>query len=576
MTKQLGLFGGPDMGWLDELDTPADPDGLRWYQRDAVSAAARAFESGDRSTLLVMATGTGKTQVFSAVAKHWPGNVLVLAHRSELVEQAAHRLEQMTGELVDVEQGQLRAGRHARLVVGSVDSIRQQKRLDRHGAERFDLVIVDEAHHYVAKTYKRPLEFFKHAKILGVTATPDRGDEKALGKLFDSVSYVFDIAEGVAQGYLCPLRGRAVDVEALDISNVDTVAGDLVAAQLDEAMLSAVEGVVQQTLALEPGRQGVAFFPGVRSAELAAERFNALAPGSACFVSGGTPPDDRKRIMADFKAGRYRYLCNCQVATEGFDAPAASLIIQARPTKSRALYAQMVGRGTRVLPGTVDHLEGRDLADARIAAVKRSRKPDCMILDFVGNSGKHVLATPEDLLGGLYEEDEVKRAKEIAKAEPGSDVGENLARARNELRAIAAKLKAGKVKAQVRPFDPFETFNMAWTDETRYSRYSAPATKTQLDVLKLKGVEERDLVGISKKAAKQLLAEIDRRRKLNLATYRQLRQLKKWGVARDDVPFSRAREALDYVDSTGWGRNGPVDPARLNAICYDGREPGED
>lgn len=576
MTKQLALFDGPDMSWLDELDGPTDPDGLRWYQREAVDAVLRAFESGDRSTLVVKATGLGKTQTFCAVAKHWPGSVLVLAHRKELVDQAAERLEQMTGEFVEIEQGELRAGRHARLVCASVDSIRQQKRLDRHGADRFDLVIVDEAHHYVATTYRKPLEFFANAKILGVTATPDRGDEKALGRLFDSVSYVFDISEGVQQGYLVPLRGRAVNVEALDISGVDTVAGDLVAAQLDEAMLSAVEGVVRKTLELEPGRQGLAFFPGVRSAELAAERFNALAPGSACFVSGATPPDDRKRIMADFKAGRYRYLCNCQVATEGFDAPSASLIIQARPTKSRAFYAQTVGRGTRVLPGTVDHLEGKGLAAQRRDAVRGSRKPDCMILDFVGNSGKHVLVTPEDLLGGLYEDDEVKRAKEIAKAEPGSDVGENLQRARHELRAIAAKLKSGKVQSEVRDFDPFSTFNMEWSDETRYSRYSAPATKRQLSVLKQRGIEEQDLQGISKKAARQLIAECDRRRKDGLATYRQLRQLKKWGVARDDVPFGRAREAIDYIVSTGWGKRSKVDPVRLNAICYDQRQSGED
>jgi len=317
---QASLFDRPGSA-LDDLFTDLDhDDGLRWYQRESVDAIRRELLA-NCSTLIVMAMGTGKTRCFSQLIREWDkGPVLVLAHREELIQQAKASLELIVGDYVDIERAQEQSSFRSRYVVGSIDSVRQKKRLERMGHERFSLVVVDEGHHIVSASYRKVLDWFGPAKILGVTATPDRADEKALGQIFDSVAYVYDIEAGIDDGFLVPLEGRHVDVAAVDLSNVHKSAGDLQAGELDEVMARAVTGIVHETLRLYPDRQGLAFFPGVRSAELAAQSFNEKRPDSAAWVSGETPPEQRAEIVRDFKAGRYRYLCNCQVFLEGFDS----------------------------------------------------------------------------------------------------------------------------------------------------------------------------------------------------------------------------------------------------------------
>lgn len=520
--------------------------GLRYYQAEACQAIVDGFEE-HRSQLAVLATGLGKTQIFSAIARQWQGNVLVLAHREELLEQAKARLEQMTGEVVEIEQAERRASRKTRIVVGSFDTLRSQSRKDRFGKSHFSLVICDESHHAVSKTYSQTLEFFD-AKILGVTATPDRGDEQALGKVFDSVAYCFDILQGIDAGYLVPIRGRQVELGEIQLDGLAKVAGDLAKGQLDEVMVRAVEGVVHKTLELEPGRQGIAFFPGVKSAAYAAERFNALLPGSAVFLSADTPPEERKAAADWFRSGKFRYLCNCMIATEGFDAPSCDLIIQGRPTLSRALYAQMVGRGTRVLPGVVDALDGQTEAEARRSAIASSSKPDCMILDFVGNATKHALMTPEDLLGGDYSEAEVEEAKRKAKLEPGANAQKLLADARRELAAVAAAVRS-KVQGNVRNFNPFQLLNLDLTSTTREDmRWGrTPATEHQKEALAKMKVPASVIASVSEREARKLLQERNKRHDAGLATYAQLAQLKRYGLDDKNVTFANAGKALTYI-----------------------------
>jgi superfamily II DNA or RNA helicase len=569
-------------GFLDGLDAAIDaaagydPDRLRYYQRDAVERTLSALQT-KRSALIVMATGLGKTQTFSVLAKRWPGRVLVLAHRDELVGQARHRLEQITGEQIGVEQAEWRSGRE-RIVVGSTDTVKQKGRLaelTRKGG--FSLVIVDEAHHYTAKTYRRPLDHFADAKVIGVTATPDRGDEQALGLVFEDVSYVFDIESGVAAGYLVPVIGERVYVEQVDLAEVKSVAGDLSASQLDEVMLKAVEGIVRETVARWPDRRGPAFFPGVQSAQLAAERFNALKPGSAAVVSGSTPKEERRGIMAAVKRGDIQYLCNCMVATEGFDWPDANLVIIGRPTKSRALYAQMAGRGTRVLPGVVDDMLGPDRADDRRWAIGLSDKPDCIIADFVGNAGKHQLVGPEDILGGNYTAAEVKKAKELAAKKPGRETIENLKAARKELQAMAKAMDA-KVKARAERFDPFRVFGLDRDQPNAYEvKYGAEsATPGQLSALEKFGVDPKALKTMSKRDAKKMLDECIQRKNRGLASYRQMRQLQRFGLDAKNVPFERASAAMNYLHQTGFGKLTPVDPHMLDKIVHRVRTPGEE
>lgn len=538
---------------------------LRYYQAEACEAVLSGFEEY-RSQLIVLATGGGKTQIFCAIARKWPGKVLVLAHRDELVEQARARLEQMTGEQVDVEQAGRQASIFARLVVASVDTIKQQKRLDRFGKDHFGLVIADECHHFLAATYRRPLDYFSGAKLLGVTATPDRADEKALGKLFENVAYCFDIRQGIDQGYLVPLIGRQIELGEIELDGVATVAGDLAKGQLDEVMLRAVEGIVKKTLELEPDRQAVCFFPGVKSAEYATERFNALDPMSAAFISGETLPHIRKGIVSDFREGRIKRLCNCMVATEGFDAPAASCIVQARPTKSRGLYAQMVGRGTRVLGGLVEAIPGRECAAERRALIAGSRKRDCVILDFVGNATKHALVTPEDLLGGDYSDEEVQLAKKKAKGADGANPVAMLEEARKELQRVAAAIKS-KVAAQARMFDPFAVLDVDLTSTTREDmRWGRkPPTERQMEALVRMKLPKEALKNISQREARKLLAERSRRHDAGLATYAQLGHLKKYGIDNPNVSFEAAGRALTYIASQGWSVS-KVDPLILGAM----------
>ncbi len=552
----------------------SDLDGLRYYQRDAVTAIMAGFKEY-RTQLLVMATGLGKTQVFCVVAQYWPdGDILILAHRDELIDQARARYEKMFGGFVDIEKGDFHASLRSHIVVGSVQSL-YKKRREKMSRQRFGLIIIDEAHRATAKSYRDIIEYFESAKILGVTATPDRTDEKAMGTVFENVPFVMDIEDGIEAGYLVPIVGKSVEVKEIDISQVSTSGGDLVARELDEAMIKAVDPIVLESIRLSGAEQAIGFFPGCRSAEYAMHRFNREKPGSCCYVDAKTETFERKSTVKAFRNNQYQYFANVLVASEGFDAPSTSIICQARPTKSRALYAQQIGRGTRVLPGVVDHLHGPENASARRDAIARSAKPHMVVLDFVGNSGRHSLQTVEDILGGKFSEDEISLAKK--KRKEGTDALAALKEARRELEALA-RAKKIQAKVVVRDFDPFRVFGMALGDEQRNaSRFGlVPATDAQLHALRRHQIPEEDLKGLSKTAAQKLFGTIKKRIDLNLANYHQMRYLQQFGVYDKNIGFNRANEALAYLSTTGFGNRAPVDSKRLNEILHRRRDAGDD
>lgn len=559
-------------------DEARDPDGLRWYQREAYEAVLREFGQ-HRSTLVVAATGTGKTRLFSTVAKHWPGRVLVLAHRDELVQQARRAIEKATQEWVEVEQAQFHCSPGSRLVVGSVQSLCKRKRIETLGEQRFDLVIIDEFHHATSPSYRAIMDYFAGAKVLGVTATPDRGDKKALGQVVQSVAYNFDLEAGIDNGYLVPIHGRRVELQEINLDGVKKTAGDLAIAQLDEAMLKAVEGIVVETLRLEPEKQCIFFWPGVKSAELACERCNVLKPGSSIFIHAGTDEDERPRQLREFHAGRYQYFHNVGIATEGFDAPLVDCIVMGRPTLSRSLYAQMVGRATRPLDGLVDQAPDKDRHDIRRELIAQSKKPHCIVLDFVGNGSKHSLVSVVDILGGKYTEKEVARAKKKAKEKQSQGLSprELLEKARAELRAIASSTKAAKVKSSVTTFDPFGVMHMdAQVGDTYTRKFGyTPASKAQVDRLLSLGLKESQLATMSAFDAARFIATQDLRRKKGLCTYKQLVQLQKFGINHVNVTFERAKAAMTYLQQKDWGRS-PIDPVALDKIIHHRREPGED
>lgn len=532
---------------------------LRPYQTDAVEAVLSEWEQV-RSTVAVLATGLGKTVLATDVIRRRReyGRVLWLAHRTELVEQAAETLDDF-GLTVEVEK----AGRFASagdgifgalsdVVVASVASM-HPKRRGRFGRDGFATVIVDESHHSPAKTWRDVIGYFEHAKVLGLTATPDRGDGVGLGTVFDSVAYEADIRFGVSESWLVPIRQRRIECADLDISDLHTVKGDLEQGELQQRL--SVEGVLHQMagpLVAEAGdRPTLVFTAGVQQAHALADVLaeGYVEPHRVVAMDGETPDDTRQMQIERFKEGRLQFVINCGLFVEGFDAPHAACIAVAKPTKSRAAYTQMLGRGTRTLKGVI---EGVDDSAERAAAIAESAKPDCLVLDFVGNSGKHKLVTPADVLGGKgLPEDVVKDADR--EAEEGVPVEVALQRAQERAeqrrqrdeaerrrREREARLRA-EVAYTAEDVDPF-----AVPAEAKGPR----ATERQIETLKRMGFAV-DKTPSKREASQQIDVGVQRRRQ-GLCTIKQARQLAKRGLRHEDVTFREARWIMDQLASNGW------------------------
>jgi superfamily II DNA or RNA helicase len=536
------------LAFLESLPA-ADAWGLRYYQTAAKQAVQQAHREGHTRTAAVMATGLGKTQLFSALAAEESGRVLVFCHRRELVQQAADRIAAMTGEVVGIEMANLRTWRE-RIVVASVQSLKNPARRERmQSGGKFSLLIVDELHHYLSPSYREAVEAFGDVPLVGVTATFGRGDGKSLAQITPHVCYEMNLLDGIDEGWLVDLVGQSVTLQEIDISGVRDSAGDLAAGQLDDVMLQAVEGVVKETLRLYPNRRGPIFFPGKASARLAFERFEALSPGSARLLTDDTPDDERAEVVRDIKAGRVQWLCNVMVATEGFDWPDADLVGLARPTKSWVLLSQMVGRGTRTASGVLEGYDAQHLGALRKQAIARSSKPDCVVLDFVGTCGKHELVNIVDLVAGDHTPAEVKVAKK-KQQEEGGDPRKHLEDARAELRKMARAMQSS-VKSVTSSFDVFGGLgvnrkkSLEWDMKHGYQ----PATPDQLAALSKAGL---DVEGLSMHDAQAALTTMAWRRKRGMASPGQLKVLAKHGLHDRDIRFDLASKAIDYLKNNNW------------------------
>lgn len=524
---------------------------LRPYQLEAVAGIVASLRDYG-SALLVLPTGLGKTVVFSHAAKMARGRVLVLAHRAELIYQAAEKIEKITGEKPAIDMGKWKADEHewfrANVVVSTVQTA--IKRHKRFNPNDFTLVIIDEAHRSAAASYRRVLTHFKQnpkLKVLGVTATPDRQDQQALGQVFETVAYQLGIHEAIDDGWLVPIRASMQYVDDIDYSNVKTTAGDLNLGELSQVMEAekTLHAIASPTVEKCGNRRAIIFAASVKQADALAEIINRYKPGTAASLDGKTPTERRKAILREFGVGKIQFLVNVGVLTEGFDDPGIEVVVMARPTKSRSLYAQCIGRGTRTLAGVVD---GIDDADGRKLAIADSGKPFVEVMDFVGNSGKHSLVSTADILGGEYSDDVRKLAVENAqKSEGPVDMDEELEKAEETIRVADERKKHIKAQTTFRSVE-VDVFGKNFEAAPRERGYDHKtyATPAQINSMVRQGVGSiDDCKKMSKNQASAILGELGRRREQGLCTLKQKKALKKFGIDATKMSFKEASRELD-------------------------------
>lgn len=537
---------------------------LRPYQEQAVSSVFDQF-AGARKTLVVMPTGCGKTVVFAETIRRWEGaRVIVMAHRDELIQQARKKIEWVSGCECDVEMGDYYADRRshsdrAPVVVTSVQTMSRTRRHSRFHPDDFDLLIIDEAHHGTASTYRAVMDYFgqnKRLKILGVTATPDRADEAALGQIFETVAFDYQLVDAINDGWLVPIQQQFVQVAGLDLSQVKTTAGDLNQGQLAKIVEEekTLHEFASPTIDLAGTKKTLVFTASVDQAERMSEIFNRHRSGCSEWICGDAvkcPMEHRREILRQFALGSFQFLVNCGVLLEGYDEPGIEVVAVARPTKSRSLYAQIVGRGTRTLPGVVDGIEE---AIARRAAIAASAKPSVLTLDFVGNSGKHKLVHTGDLLGGNYDDEVIAAATKAVRAKSTkgerADMLEELAHAEEERRERQRKERErvlAKAKFSAATIDPFAAWDILPKREPGWHKGRKPTPK-QLACLSKLGVPTKDLTFCQ---AGQLITESFKRRDKGLCTFKQAKILAKHGF-KTDVGFAQASEIIDRIAKSGW------------------------
>jgi len=565
---------------------------LRDYQREASDGVLSDFKENS-STLGVLYTGGGKTIIFADVIRRMrPQRAMVLAHREELIWQARDKIEATTGLNCEIEMADLRANNtlfsNADVVVGTVQTQIAGKnggRKERFDPMDFGLLIIDEAHHATSDSYKQIIEYYRKnpdLKILGVTATPDRTDEEALGQIFQSVAFDFEILDGIHDGWLVPVDQQMVSIKGLDFSNVRTTCGDLNGAELAAIMEaeSNLQGVVGSAIEIIGDKRALMFTSSVLHAEKSCELFNRHKAGIAEWVCGNTDKDVRRDMLKKYADGSVQIVVNCNCLSEGFDNPAVEVIIQAKPTKSRSLYAQQIGRATRPLPGVVD---GPETAELRRAAIAASAKPSCLIVDYVGVSGKHKLVYASDILGGKVSDAAIDRANKVAqdrgvpvrvsdlldKSEADIQreaeerrMAEERKRA-EELRRRAVVAKVSYSAKFVNPFDVLEIIPVrqrGWDNNRMLS-------EKQRNLLLKQGINADE---IPYAQARQLIGEIFHRWGKHQATFKQAKVLKKYGYE-TKVSMTEATKIIDAIAANGWKKPNavlqapPTPPAQSDA-----------
>lgn len=511
---------------------------LRPYQQEAKDAIFDQWASGVNKTLLVLPTGCGKTIVFAKVTEDCVRNgdrVLILAHRGELLEQAADKILQTTGLNCAVEKAEQSClGSWFRITVGSVQSLMRETRLARFPEEYFDTIIIDEAHHCISDSYQRVLGHFPEAKVLGVTATPDRGDMKNLGQVFESLAYEYTLPKAIKEGYLSPIKAVTIPLR-VDLTGVGVQSGDFKAGDLGTALDPYLEQIASEMENYCREKKTVVFLPLVKTSQ----KFRDILTSHgfrAAEVNGES--QDRAEVLRDFAAGKYDVLCNSMLLTEGWDCPDVDCIVVLRPTKVRSLYCQMVGRGTRLAPGK-DHL---------------------LLLDFLWHTERHELCHPAHLI--CENEEVAQKMTENLEKDAGCPVdieeaektaSEDVVAQREE--ALAQKLAEMKRRKR-KLVDPLQ-FEMSIQAEDlsgyvpAFGWEMAPPSEKQKKTLEKLGILPDEIDNAGK--ATKLLERLDKRRKEGLTTPKQIRFLESRGFQHVGTwQFETAKKLIDRIAGNGW------------------------
>ena len=526
---------------------------MRPYQQAAREAIHAEWNDGRRRTLLVLPTGTGKTIVFAAVTEDQVrsgSRVLVLAHRGELLEQAADKIKRSTGLASAVEKAeQTCLDSWCRVVVGSVQSRQRPARLEQFPADYFGTIIIDEAHHAITDGYQRVLEHFPEANVLGVTATPDRGDMRNLGEVFDSLAYEYKLTQAILEGYLCPILAQTIPLQ-LDISQVALSGGDFAVGGLGTALDPYLEQIATEMQTACAGRKTVVFLPLIKTSQKFRDILNSKG-FRAAEVNGQS--EDRAEILSDFSNGKYNVLCNSMLLTEGWDCPSVDCIVVLRPTKVRSLYSQMVGRGTRLSPET--------------------GKKDLLLLDFLWLTERHELCRPADI---ICENREVSRkmTENLAQAGCPEDIEQAAEQASADVVAqreeALAKQLAEMRRRKKKLVDPLQyEMSIQAEDLTGYvpsfGWEMGPPSEKQTAALEKFGILPDAVESAGK--AQMLLDRLNKRRGAGLTTPKQIRCLEKYGFQHVGTwQFSDAKYMIDRIAANGWRVPQAITPSEYKPV----------
>lgn len=510
---------------------------LRKYQSEAKDKVKREWLRGIKKTLVVQATGTGKTILFSKIAEDCVRDgerVLILAHRGELLDQAADKLEKVSGLRCAIEKAEESClSSWYRVVVGSVQTLMRENRLKRFPRTFFNTIIIDECHHALSDSYQRVLNHFNEANVLGVTATADRGDMRNLGEYFETLASEYTLPKAIKEGYLCPIKAQTIPLK-LDLTGVSQQAGDFKLSDIGTALDPYLYQIADEMVKCCMDRKTVVFLPLIKTSQ----KFRDIleAKGFSAVEVNGTS-DNRNRILKDFDEGKSNVLCNSMLLTEGWDCPSVDCIVVLRPTKIRSLYSQMVGRGTRLFPG----------------------KNYLLLLDFLWHTERHELCHPAHL---ICESEEVaqKMTENIEEAGCPVDIQEAEQKATED--AVAAREEAlakllQEMKHRKRKLvDPLQ-FEMSIQAEDLAGYVPAfgyemePPTENQIKTLEKLGIFPDQIESTGK--AGKILDRLSKRREEGLTTPKQIRFLEGKGFQHVGTwEFEHAKKLIDRIAGNGW------------------------